>query len=154
MAINYQQRMFGQVNGPLADKLQGRVQRRGLVVAATIAMAGLAALTPQVVDHYWLVAVVGSVFWVLAALLNLSLHGMFELKDEMLDEYQIAERNSAYKSAYGFALVFLVVVATTAAGAAVDRLVAFGIAAFAFYFCAMAPRLLLAWNLGNENGQQ
>ena len=154
MGMSYQQRMFGQVNGPFADKLQGRAQRRSLVIATAVSMAGLAALTPQVVDHYWLLAVVGTVFWTLAALLNLSLRGLFELKDELLDECQIAERNRAYKSAYGFALVFLLVVATTAAGAAVERMTAFGIAAFAFYFCAMAPRMLLAWNLGDENGQQ
>ena len=87
-------------------------------------------------------------------MLNLSLRGIFELDDELLDEHQIAVRNGSYKSAYGFALVFLVVITTIAIGLSLERRIAFAVAAFAFLISALAPRLVAAWWLEDNDERE
>lgn len=51
-------------------------------------------------------------------------------------------------------MVFLIVVATVAAGMELQRQAAFAVAVFAFFMSALAPRMLLAWNLEDGSGQQ
>ena len=145
MPNRHQERMFRQVNGPWADMLQGRTHRRVLVVATIAAIASMATAMPYVADRFWVLVATGLAFGAFAILLNLSLRGVFELKDELLDECQIAMRNRAYKAAYGFTIVFTVIAATTGAGLALQRQPAFSLAAFTFFVCVMAPRLYVAW---------
>jgi len=147
-----QRRIFRHVNGPTADKLQDQQTRRVLVLACVASIAAVAIAFATFDNRFWLLVLASLPLGVATALLNFSLRGIFELKDELLDEYQISVRDKAYKSAYGFTLVFLVVVATAAAGAELDRVSAFALAAFAFLTCALAPRMLLAWRLENSHG--
>jgi hypothetical protein len=84
----------------------------------------------------------------------MSIRGVFELDDGLLDEYQAALRNRVYRTAYGYTLIFLVLVATTATGLSLERQSAFAVAVFAFLASALAPRMLLAWNMENERGRE
>lgn len=147
MPEGIQDYMFRRVNGSLADRLQRRVRRRTIAVAAVLAAGAIAAaLAADAGRLAWLVAA-ALPFWLAAFLLNLSLRGIFELADDRLDEHQVAVRDRAYKTAYGFTLVFLVVIATVATALAPDRTGLFSIAVFAFLTSALAPRLVAAWTL-------
>jgi len=139
--------MFGHVNGPMADRLQSRSRRRAIVLGSLAGAAATAAGIATVGDRIGWLLLAAIPFWIFAALLNLSLRGIFDLDDDLLDEHQIAVRNHSYKTAYGYALVFLVVIATTAVGLALERHIAFAVAAFAFLSGALAPRLVAAWML-------
>jgi len=147
MTSNLQKRMFGHVNGPMADRLQSRSRRRAIVLGSLAGAAATAAGIATVGDRIGWLLLAAIPFWIFAALLNLSLRGIFDLDDDLLDEHQIAVRNHSYKTAYGYALVFLVVIATTAVGLALERHIAFAVAAFAFLSGALAPRLVAAWML-------
>lgn len=154
MSSKLQSLMFGQVNGALADRLQSRAIRRSMVVALLLAALLIGAGIVLMGDRFWVMLIVMLPFWAIAVLLNLSLRGIFELDDDLLDEHQIAVRNSSYKSAYGYALVFLVVVATIATGLSLERRYAFAVAAFAFLTGALAPRLVAAWSLEDSNDHE
>ncbi len=147
MTSKLQRRMFGHVNGPMADRLQSRSRRRAIVLGSIAGAAATAAGIATVGDRIGWLLLAAIPFWIFAALLNLSLRGIFDLDDDLLDEHQIAVRNHSYKSAYGYALVFLVIIATTATGLALERHIAFAVAAFAFLSGALAPRLVAAWML-------
>lgn len=151
MASGLQNRMFGQVNSRFADKLQYQSRRRALVLAAFVTAAMVGTGIALSGDQFLWMIVVTIPFWLCAVLLNLSVRGIFELDDDLLDEHQIAVRDNSYKSAYGFALVFLVVVTTIATGMALERRFAFAVAAFAFLVSALAPRLVAAWRLEDDD---
>ena len=129
MSQGLQDHMFRQVNGPLADKLQRRGRRRAIVVAtlASAILVGVAISAGG--DRIVFMALASIPFWLCMLLLNLSLRGIFELSDARLDEHQIAIRNLAYKTAYGFTLVFLVIVVTVAAVIDLGRVPTFSVAA-------------------------
>ncbi len=147
-----QENLYAKVNGPLADRLQHRAARRSVVLATIIGAATMALAFLFFLDRYWILAAAAFPLAVAVGFLNLSIRGIFELKDEMLDEYQVSVRNKAYKTAYGWTLVFLIVLATTVAGMELQRLAAFSVAVFAFLMSALAPRMLLAWNLEDDRG--
>lgn len=151
MSDSTQSRVYRQVNGPLADKLQRRSRRRLIVVLTVLAAAvvGFGIYTRGDRIEWMLLATVP--FWSCVVLLNLSLRGIFELRDRNLDEQQIAVRNHAYKTAYGYTLVFMVLIATTAFAIDLDRIAAFSLAAFAFLTCALAPRLYTAWVMDDDD---
>ena len=152
----YQERLYLKVNGPLADRFQSRAMRRAVAVATIVAVGAMAVAFALHDNRFWMLAAASFPLAACMGMLNLSLRGIFELKEDRLDEYQISMRNRMYKTAYGFTLVFLVVVATTAAGLELEREVAFAVAMLAFFTSALAPRLFLAWNLDdnpeNSNG--
>jgi len=147
MTSKLQRRMFGQVNSAFADRLQTRRRRRAIVLGCIAGAAAIGSGIVAVASHSWWVLLAAIPFWSFAALLNMSLRGIFDLDDDLLDEHQIAVRNQSYKTAYGYSLVFLLVVATTAAGLGLERHVALGVAAFAFLAGALAPRMVAAWTL-------
>jgi len=151
---NHQERLYGQVNSRFADHLQIRPARRAVVLTMIATIAGVALAFLMLEKGFWMLAAAAVPLGVSMVLLNLSLRGIFELRDDMLDEYQISVRNNAYKTAYGLTLVFLVVVATVAAGMELQRQAAFAVAVFAFFMSALAPRMLLAWNLEDDSGRQ
>lgn len=148
----FQERLYGNVNGPFADRLQNKAARRTLVLATLLGAACVGVAFSNLEGGFWWVVAAAIVFESNMLLLILSLRGIFELKDELLDEYQISVRNNAYKNSYGLVLVFLVVLATIAAGMELPRHSVFGIAVFAFLVSALAPRLISAWNLEDDRG--
>ncbi|MEJ2127432.1 MAG: hypothetical protein P8X81_01145 [Woeseiaceae bacterium] len=154
MASKLQLRIFGQVNSPFADRLQTRSKRRGIVLGCIGGAAAIGAGIIAVVEHAAWVLLAAIPFWGFAFLLNMSLRGIFELDDDLLDEHQIAVRNQSYKTAYGYALVFLLIVATAATAFDFERHVALGVAAFAFLTGALAPRLVAAWTLEEPDGRE
>ena len=146
----YQRHLARRVNGPLADRLQTRVRRRALAIA-TVASVAIAAWGIAVFDgRIWFLLLAALPLDVTAFLLIMSVRGVFELDDAQLDEYQIAERNRAYRTAYGTTLVFLVLVTLVAVTAQFDRSTTFAIAVFAFLVSALEPRLVLAWNMRDD----
>ena len=147
MPQGFQERMFRQVNSTFADKLQPRGRRRGIVIATLVSALVIGLAIDAGSDRVAFMALAAVPFWLCALLLNLSLRGIFELGEERLDEHQVAIRNNAYKRAYGFTLVFLVIVVTVAAGADLGRSANFAVAAVAFLVSALAPRLIAAWTL-------
>jgi len=149
----FQERLYGNVNGPFADRLQSRAARRTLVLATLLGAACVGVAFSNLEDGFWWVVAAAIVFESSILLLILSLRGIFELKDGLLDEYQISVRNNAYKNSYGLVLVFLVLLATIAAGMDLPRHSVFGVAVFAFLVSALAPRLMSAWNLEDDRGQ-
>jgi hypothetical protein len=154
MSQQLQDRMLRQVNGSLADKLQRRGRRRLIVIASIASALLLGAAISSGADRiaFWMLACVP--FWLCMLLLNLSLRGIFELDDARLDEHQLAIRNESYKIAYGFTLVFLVLVATAVAAIDLDRIATFSVAAVAFLVSALAPRLIAAWRMDdNDDGE-
>ena len=151
MPSSFQDRLFRQVNSPLADALQSRARRRLMVIIAVASAAAIGAAIYTNGDRFMWMALATLPFWLSVVFLNLSLRGIFELSDDRLDEHQIAVRNHAYKTAYGFTLVFLIVVVTTATGVDLDRPAAFSVAAFAFLTSALAPRLITAWTLEDSD---
>ncbi len=150
----FQEKLYGNVNGPFADRLQNKAARRALVLATLFGAAWVGVAFSNLEDGFWWVVAAAIVFESSILLLIFSLRGIFELKDDLLDEYQISVRNNAYKASYGLVLVFLLVVATIAAGMELPRYSVFGIAVFAFLVSALAPRLISAWNLEDDRGQQ
>jgi len=146
-----QNRMFRQVNGAFADKLQRRGLRRAIVVMTIASALLLGIAIDSGGDRVGFLALASIPFWLSMVLLNFSLRGIFELDDKRLDEHQIAVRNAAYKTAYGFTLVFLVLVATIAAALGPGRVEMFALAAVAFVICAVAPRLITAWRTEDGN---
>ncbi len=142
------------MNGPFADRLQNRAARRSLVLATLLGAAWVGVAFSNLEGGFWMLVAAAIVFESSILLLILSLRGIFELKDDLLDEYQISVRNNAYKKFYGLVLVFLVVLATIAAGMELPRRSVFSIAVFAFLVSALAPRLMSAWNLEDDHGQQ
>jgi hypothetical protein len=142
----FQNRMLRQVNGAFADKLQRRTLRRVLVVATIASALLLGIAIDSGSDRVGFLALAAIPFWISMVLLNFSLRGIFELDDERLDEHQVAVRNAAYKTAYGFTLIFLVLVTTVVAALDLDRVEMFAVAAVAFLICAVAPRLITAWS--------
>ncbi|MEJ2275609.1 MAG: hypothetical protein P8Y01_13735 [Woeseiaceae bacterium] len=154
MSQQFQDRMVRQVNSTFADKLQRRSRRRMIVIASIASAFLLGAAINTGTDRiaFWALACVP--FWACMRLLNFSLRGIFELDDARLDEHQLAIRNEAYKSAYGFTLVFLVLVVTIVAAVDLDRIAMFSVAAVAFFVGALAPRLIAAWRLeDNDDGE-
>lgn len=149
-----QRRMQRQVNGRMADRLQKRWMRRLLVVAAILGAAGAASGLALFNGNFAVLIAAGVPFGVSAVLLNMSLRGIFELSNEQLDEFQTGLRNRAYKNAYGVGLIFLLVVATVLAGLQLDRTLNFSIAAFAFITSALLPRLIVAWQLEDSDGDE
>ncbi len=148
----FQERLYSNVNGPFADRLQSRAARRTLVLATLLGAACVGVAFSNLEDGFWWVVAAAIVFELSILLLILSLRGIFELKDELLDEYQISVRNNAYKKSYGLVLVFLVLLATIAAGMDLPRHSLFGVAVFAFLVSALAPRLMSAWHLEDDRG--
>ena len=149
----FQERLYGNVNGPLADRLQNRVARKTLVLATLLGAACVGVAFSNLEDGFWWVVAAAIVFELSILLLIFSLRGIFELKDDLLDEYQISIRNNSYKNSYGLVLVFLVLLATIVAGMDLPRHSVFGVAVFAFLVSALAPRLMSAWNLEDDRGQ-
>ena len=149
-----QNRMYRHVNGRLAARLQRKSIRR-VISACLLASLFLAALGAQIAGSDVRALVLLEIPMLLfASLLVMSIRGVFELDDSQLDEYQLGLRNDAYKSAYGLTLVFLLVIATIAAGLSLDRMQSFSLAAAAFFTCALAPRVLLAWRMEDDNGEE
>ena len=151
MPQGFQERMFRQVNSTFADKLQARSRRRVIVLATVASALLVGAALNSGGDRIGFMALASIPFWLCMFLLNLSLRGIFELRDEHLDEHQVAVRNNAYKRAYGFTLIFLVLVVTVAAGADLGRIATFSTAAVAFLVSALAPRLITAWTLEDQD---
>ena len=145
MLQSFQDRMFRQVNSAFADKLQLRSRRRLIVIATILSSIGVGAAIRAGGDDIVFVGLASMPFWLCMVLLNFSLRGIFELDDGRLDEHQIAVRNNAYKTAYGFTLIFLILVVTVASVIDLDRINTFAVAATAFLICALAPRLITAW---------
>lgn len=154
MASKLQRTIFGQANSAFADSLQFRSIRRVIAVTSILAAALIGIGIAGFGDQFGWVLLVTAPFWVLAALLNLSLRGVFDLQDELLDEHQITVRNASYKTAYGYALVFLIIVATVAFGMELEQRFAFAVAAFAFLTGALAPRIVAAWTLEDSDDSE
>ena len=154
MLQSFQDRMFRQVNSAFADKLQLRSRRRLIVIATIISSLGVGAALKTGGDDIVVVALATMPFWLCMVLLNFSLRGIFELDDTRLDEHQIAVRNNAYKTAYGFTLIFLVLVITVASVIDLEHPGTFGLAATAFFICALAPRLITAWRAEDAHDEE
>jgi hypothetical protein len=154
MIRRHQSHLLHEVNGPIADKLQRQSTRRLLVLTLLACLPIMAYAIAWYADHIWLLIAAGCPVFALASALNMSLRGVFEFDDELLDEYQIGLRNRAYKTAYGYTMIFLVLVATTATGLSLERQSAFAVAVFAFLASGFAPRMLLAWNMESEYGSE
>lgn len=154
MPQSLQDRMFRQVNSAFADRLQQRSRRRLIVVATIAAAIGVGFGIASGGDDIVYVSIASVPFWLCMVLLNLSLRGIFELDDAHLDEHQIAVRNHAYKTAYGFTLVFLVLVVTIASVVELDRIRTFALAASVFLICALLPRLITAWTAENGDDEE
>jgi len=150
----FQDRMFRQVNSSFADKLQRRSRRRMLVALTVFGAFLLGAAIYSGGDRIVFVSLASLPFWICTALLNLSLRGIFELDDTRLDEHQIAVRNHAYKTAYGFTLIFLILVVTVATVIDLDRVGTFSVAASAFLVSALAPRLITAWTTEDSDDSE
>lgn len=154
MASIYQKHIERRVNSSFADRLQAQSIRRVLALG-TVLSAGLVAWALTAFDgNVALLASLSVPFGICAVLLTMSLRGIFELSDDQLDEYQIAERNRAYKLAYGVTVIFIVVLATTATGLDLPREQNFAIAAFAFLISVFEPRLIMAWYLEDPDGNE
>jgi len=153
MTSAFQQSLCRAANSPAATRLQRRPTRR-LLFTAMLLTLGFAALSMGEIPHdpLRLPAVIVPLLGI-ALLLNLSIGCLFELDEALLDEFQLALRNAAYKRAYGFALVFLLALATVAAGLDLDRIEIFAAATFAFLTVAMAPRLAVAWSMDEGTGE-
>ena len=52
MPSSFQDRMFRQVNSPLADSLQSRARRRALVIVAVVSAAAIAAAIYTTGDRF------------------------------------------------------------------------------------------------------
>lgn len=150
MTSTYQAHLFRRVNQPWAARLQSTPVRRLLVVATMASLALAAGSLGVIPDDIWRLPVVMVPVFGSIALLNLSIRALFELDDTQLDEFQLAQRNAAYKNAYGFTLIFLVILATLATGLQLDRIQAFSAAMFGFLTVAMAPRLVVAWSMEDD----
>lgn len=151
MPVSHQNHMYRQVNSAFADRLQHQSWRRLIVLSSIIgAVLAAAAIFTGGDRILWMIS--GSLpFWLSAYFLNLSLRGIFELSDEHLDEHQISVRNRAYKTAYGYTLIFLIIIVTAASVLNLDRVGMFSISAFAFLTSIMAPRLITAWTIGDSD---
>jgi len=151
MSIIQPDRMYHQVNSAFADRFQHRSWRR-LIVLSSIFGALIAAAAIYIGGGRIVWMISGSLpFWLSAYFLHLSLRGIFELSDERLDEHQITVRNRAYKTAYGYTLVFLIIIVTAASVLNLDRVGVFSISAFAFLTSIMAPRLITAWTIKDSD---
>ena len=151
MPVNHQDRVYRQVNSPLADTLQRRSWRRLVVLSSILGALLVAAGIYTGGDRLLWVSLWSIPFWASMYFLNLSLRGIFELSDERLDEHQIGVRNKAYKTAFGYTLVFLITIVIAADVLTLGRVGTFSIAAFAFLTCIMAPRLITAWTLEDSD---
>jgi hypothetical protein len=143
---------YKQMNGPAAAKLQQQTTRRLLVICVLASLVLIAFSANIAGEDVWLMSFVSIPTVIVAVLMNMSIRGIFELDDERLDEYQIGVRNDAYKTAYGFTLVFLLIVATALGGLQPERLQVFSVATAAFFTCALAPRMRVAWNMVDDHG--
>lgn len=152
MATIYQKHLEKRVNSRFADKLQSQSIRRFLALGTVLSALLIAYAFTIFDDNILLLLVLSIPFDVFAILLTMSLRGIFELADDQLDEYQIAERNRAYKMAYGVTVIFVVVLATTVTALDLPREQNFAIAAFAFLVSAFEPRLVMAWYLEDPDG--
>ena len=104
----YLNRLFQE---PVVEKFQTPVRRRAIVVLLLLVQLGAAGcfvLIPH--DVLWPLLPAFLAMVVLQGMLNMSTRGMFELSDEHLDEYLVTERDAAYRKAYFFALLWLLLV--------------------------------------------
>lgn len=135
-----------QLKGKIVPRFHRKPVRRLLAMALVIAAFGIAAAIYAAGDRIEVVSVATLPYWIVAYLLSLSLGGLFEGRDDALDEYQIGLRNRAYRRAFDVALVLLVVAVVAALVLQMTLPGIFAVAAFAFLTAIMTPRLLVVWN--------
>ena len=154
MTTFYQRHLERRANSRLADRLQRQSVRRVLAVGTILSALLIAWSFTIFQGRIWILLLASIPFDIFAILLTMSLRGIFELSDDQLDEYQIAERNRAYKMAYGVTLIFIVVLATAATALDLTRTQTFAVAVFAFLVSAFEPRLMMAWFMEDQDGDE
>ena len=88
MSSSFQERMFRQVNGNFAERLQNRFWRRAIVILAILSAVLVGVLIRAAGDQIFWVIPAAFPYYLCVYLLNLSLRGIFELDDERLDEHR------------------------------------------------------------------
>lgn len=145
---NYLNHIFRQ---PIVDRFQTPARRRvaaAAVIVWQLVVVGTVLLISR--DLVWPVFVAGIVMWGLISMLNMSTRGIFELADEHLDEYQISLRDAAYRKAYFFSLLWLLLIAPVIGffkGADLAALYTLAFILLGFFWGLSAPRVLVAWTL-------
>ncbi|MFK8052996.1 MAG: hypothetical protein AB8F65_08455 [Woeseiaceae bacterium] len=151
MKARFQSYLNNLFKQPVIEKFQTPLRRR-LVATSMILwqMVVVGAMYLIQFDLIWPVIVAGIVMIYLMSMTNMATRGVFELVDEHLDEFQIAIRDAAYRKAYFFALLWLLLVAPFfgfVEGHEKARLFVFLFVLLGFFWALSAPRVLVAWTL-------
>ena len=136
---------------PLVQQLQIPLRRR-LIAVTTVLVQLVFAYSFTLIgqDLIWPAAILSLAMILLMGLLNMATRGIFELADEYLDELQIATRDIAYRRAYHFALIWLLLVAPflgLVEGQPLAKLYTLGFILLGMLWGMVAPRLLVAWTM-------
>ena len=142
------------VNSPFADKLQTRSRRR-LIISLVFLWQPVVAAGFLLLRHDRVVPLLAAVAvqTVLFALMNMSTRGMYELCDSQLDEYQRAQRNAGYRSAYYFGLIWIMLIPAFAGlvrGESDALLYILVFALLGFFWGLAAPQAAYAWNAPDD----
>lgn len=125
-------------------------RRRG-VATGLLLIQVFAAASFALIPHgvYWPIVVALLAMVYLQGMLNMSTRGMFELADRHLDELLAAERDSAYRRAYFFPLVwmlFIPFVDLLVQNAAFGRAYLLAFVMLGFLWGLSLPRVIAAWS--------
>ncbi len=142
---------------PVVERFQTPMRRRGLVVSLVIvqfAAAGCFILIPY--DIIWPIFPAFAAMVYLQGMLNMSTRGMFELTDNYLDEFMVAERDAAYRKAYFFGLLWLLFVPLVD-GITDDmqygRIYTLAFVMLGFLWGLSLPRVIAAWTRPAETAE-
>ena len=135
-------------------RFQRQLTRRLLVAGLLLALALLATATAWFGESVWALTLAAAPAFIFATALNGAIRAAFELDRRYLDADVLQVRHRAYKHAYWIALLCLVFVATSAVGVSLSRQETLAIAVFVLLASALAPRMLMAWNLRDSDGRQ
>ena len=151
----YLSKLFRQ---PVVEKYQTPSIRRSLVVALIIVQflaAGCFILIPQDVIWPLFPAFIAMVY--LQGMLNMSTRGMFELSDDHLDEFLVAERDAAYRKAYFFGLLWLLLVPLVDGltdHLELRRIYTLAFIMLGFLWGLSLPRVIAAWGRPAETAEE
>ncbi|MEL6950045.1 MAG: hypothetical protein AAGM16_08005 [Pseudomonadota bacterium] len=143
---------------PMVEKFQTPRIRRGLAVAlmlVQLSAAGCLLMIPH--DIIWPMFPVFFVMVYLQGMLNMATRGMFELWDEHLDEFLVAERDAAYRKAYYFGLLWLLLVPLVDGltdHLELRRIFTLGFIMLGFLWGLSLPAVIAAWSRPAETVEE
>ena len=142
----YLDRLF---RGPMVDWFQTPLRRRSVAIGVMlIHVATAGSLGLLTLDIVWPLIPAGIAAMYLMGMLNMSTRGIFELKEERLDEYQIALRDSAFRRAYYFSLIWIILTAPLM-GLVIDSehslMILIVYIMLGFSWGMALPRVIVAW---------